>query len=123
MEEMQRAFNKTIIKLQNTSRIAQEQVGPKQRAVSKTRVWGERRMTKSFVFQDQRQTDSIQVLQSQLVNVTRLMLNLTTTVGQLQREVTQLSFVQTLVLFFTVQHSLQCSEKEGCLEILNDFRE
>ena len=28
MEEMQRAFNKTIIKLQNTSRIAEEQVGP-----------------------------------------------------------------------------------------------
>lgn len=27
MEEMQRAFNKTIIKLQNTSRIAEEQVG------------------------------------------------------------------------------------------------
>lgn len=27
MEEMQKAFNKTIIKLQNTSRIAQEQVG------------------------------------------------------------------------------------------------
>lgn len=26
MEEMQKAFNKTIIKLQNTSRIAQEQV-------------------------------------------------------------------------------------------------
>lgn len=26
MEEMQRAFNKTIIKLQNTSRIAEEQV-------------------------------------------------------------------------------------------------
>lgn len=26
MEEMQRAFNKTIVKLQNTSRIAEEQV-------------------------------------------------------------------------------------------------
>lgn len=39
------------------------------------------------MFQDQKQTDSIQVLQSQLENVTRLMLNLTTTVGQLQREV------------------------------------
>lgn len=35
MEEMQRAFNQTIIKLQNTSRIAQEQVGPKE-AVSQT---------------------------------------------------------------------------------------
>lgn len=30
MEEMQRAFNKTIIKLQNTSRIAQEQVSPRE---------------------------------------------------------------------------------------------
>lgn len=26
MEEMQKAFNKTVIKLQNTSRIAEEQV-------------------------------------------------------------------------------------------------
>lgn len=37
MEEMQRAFNKTIIKLQNTSRIAQEQVGPRERAVNQAR--------------------------------------------------------------------------------------
>ncbi|KAM3620090.1 uncharacterized protein V6R79_018210 [Siganus canaliculatus] len=74
MEEMQRAFNKTIIKLQNTSRIAQEQ--------------------------DQRQTDSIQVLQSQLENVTKVMLNLTATVGQLQREVSdrQSYLVVSLVL-------------------------
>ncbi|KAG7487717.1 hypothetical protein MATL_G00026530 [Megalops atlanticus] len=61
MEEMQRAFNKTIIKLQNTSRIAEEQ--------------------------DQKQTESIQVLQSQLENVTQLMLNLSATVSHLQREV------------------------------------
>ncbi|KAI1892019.1 hypothetical protein AGOR_G00149680 [Albula goreensis] len=61
MEEMQRAFNKTIIKLQNTSRIAEEQ--------------------------DQKQTESIQVLQSQLENVTQLVLNLSATVSQLQREV------------------------------------
>ncbi|KAM7410311.1 hypothetical protein PAMA_001653 [Pampus argenteus] len=74
MEEMQRAFNKTIIKLQNTSRIAEEQ--------------------------DQKQTDSIQVLQSQLENVTKLMLNLTATVGQLQREVSdrQSYLVVSLVL-------------------------
>ncbi|XP_032380740.1 SUN domain-containing ossification factor isoform X1 [Etheostoma spectabile] len=74
MEEMQRAFNKTIIKLQNTSRIAEEQ--------------------------DQRQTDSIQVLQSQLENVTKLMLNLTATVSQLQREVSdrQSYLVVSLVL-------------------------
>ncbi|XP_077440539.1 LOW QUALITY PROTEIN: SUN domain-containing ossification factor [Vanacampus margaritifer] len=61
MEEMQRAFNKTVIKLQNTSRMAEEQ--------------------------DQKQQDSIQVLQGQLENITKLMLNLTDTVGQLQKEV------------------------------------
>ncbi|XP_070687766.1 SUN domain-containing ossification factor isoform X2 [Pempheris klunzingeri] len=74
MEEMQRAFNKTIIKLQNTSRIAEEQ--------------------------DQKQTDSIQVLQNQLENVTKLMLNLTATVSQLQREVSdrQSYLVVSLVL-------------------------
>uniref|UniRef100_A0A3P8RK37 SUN domain-containing ossification factor n=1 Tax=Amphiprion percula TaxID=161767 RepID=A0A3P8RK37_AMPPE len=61
MEEMQKAFNKTIIKLQNTSRIAEEQ--------------------------DQRQTESIQVLQGQLENVTQLVLNLSDRVSQLQNEV------------------------------------
>ncbi|XP_069378436.1 SUN domain-containing ossification factor isoform X2 [Paralichthys olivaceus] len=74
MEEMQRAFNKTIIKLQNTSRIAEEQ--------------------------DQKQTDSIHLLQNQLENVTKLMLNLTAAVGQLQREVSdrQSYLVVSLVL-------------------------
>ncbi|KAM8887953.1 SUN domain-containing ossification factor isoform 2-T2 [Synchiropus picturatus] len=74
MEEMQRAFNKTIIKLQNTSRIAEEQ--------------------------DHKQTDSIQVLQSQLESVTKLMLNLTNTVNQLQKEVSdrQSYLVVSLVL-------------------------
>ncbi|XP_051802946.1 SUN domain-containing ossification factor isoform X2 [Acanthochromis polyacanthus] len=74
MEEMQRAFNKTIIKLQNTSRMAEEQ--------------------------DQKQTDSIQILQSQLENVTKLMLNLTATVSQLQKEVSdrQSYLVVSLVL-------------------------
>ncbi|KAF7654303.1 hypothetical protein LDENG_00071440 [Lucifuga dentata] len=61
MEEMQKAFNKTIIKLQNTSRIAAEQ--------------------------DQRQTESIQSLQGHLQNVTQLVLNLSVQVGQLQTEV------------------------------------
>ncbi|XP_044076841.1 SUN domain-containing ossification factor-like isoform X2 [Siniperca chuatsi] len=61
MEEMQKAFNKTIIKLQNTSRIAEEQ--------------------------DQRQTESIQLLQGQLENVTQLVLNLSVKVSQLQNEV------------------------------------
>uniref|UniRef100_A0A8C8HCX8 SUN domain-containing ossification factor n=1 Tax=Oncorhynchus tshawytscha TaxID=74940 RepID=A0A8C8HCX8_ONCTS len=74
MEEMQRAFNKTIIKLQNTSRIAGEQ--------------------------DQRQTESIQMLQGQLENVTKLMINLTMTVSQLQKEVSdrQSYLVVSLVL-------------------------
>ncbi|KAM9832429.1 SUN domain-containing ossification factor [Neosynchiropus ocellatus] len=74
MEEMQRAFNKTIIKLQNTSRIAEEQ--------------------------DHKQTESIQVLQSQLESVTKLMLNLTNTVNQLQKEVSdrQSYLVVSLVL-------------------------
>lgn len=86
MEEMQRAFNKTIIKLQNTSRIAEEQ--------------------------DQKQTESIQVLQSQLENVTKLMLNLTATVSHLQREVSdrQSYLVVSLVLclLLGVLLCLQC---------------
>ncbi|XP_054977418.1 SUN domain-containing ossification factor isoform X2 [Sorex araneus] len=61
MEEMQKAFNKTIIKLQNTSRIAEEQ--------------------------DQRQTEAIQVLQAQLTNMTQLVSNLSATVAELKREV------------------------------------
>ncbi|XP_047674793.1 SUN domain-containing ossification factor-like isoform X2 [Tachysurus fulvidraco] len=61
MEEMQKAFNKTIIKLQNTSRMAEDQ--------------------------DQKQTESIQVLQRQLQNVTQLVLKLSLQVSQLQREV------------------------------------
>ncbi|KAL1279655.1 hypothetical protein QQF64_014255, partial [Cirrhinus molitorella] len=61
VEEMQRAFNKTIIKLQNTSRMAEEQ--------------------------DQRQTDSIQSLQVQLENVTQLVLSLSVSVSRLQQEV------------------------------------
>ncbi|XP_060934809.1 SUN domain-containing ossification factor isoform X2 [Limanda limanda] len=74
MEEMQRAFNKTIIKMQNSSRIAEEQ--------------------------DQRQTDSIHLLQNQLENVTKLMLNLTSAVSLLQREVSdrQSYLVVSLVL-------------------------
>lgn len=54
------------------------------------------------VLQDQKQTDSIQVLQSQLENVTRLMLNLTTTVGQLQREVGYLLSTDVLATGYIV---------------------
>ncbi|XP_068599285.1 SUN domain-containing ossification factor [Brachionichthys hirsutus] len=93
MEEMQRAFNKTIIKLQNTSRIAEEQ--------------------------DQKQTESIQVLQSQLENVTKLMINLTATVGQLQREVSDrqsylvVSLVLCLSLGFLLCLQCCCSSSPG----------
>ncbi|NXA48975.1 SUCO factor, partial [Nothocercus julius] len=74
MEEMQKAFNKTIIKLQNTSRVAEEQ--------------------------DQRQTDAIQLLQAQLTNMTQLVSNLSTTVAELKREVSdrQTYLVISLVL-------------------------
>lgn len=74
MEEMQKAFNKTIIKLQNTSRIAEEQ--------------------------DQRQTEAIQMLQAQLINMTQLVSNLSTTVAELKREVSdrQSYLVISLVL-------------------------
>ncbi|KAM6262042.1 SUN domain-containing ossification factor [Porphyrio hochstetteri] len=74
MEEMQKAFNKTIIKLQNTSRIAEEQ--------------------------DQRQTEAIQLLQAQLTNMTQLVSNLSSTVVELRSEVSdrQAYIVISLVL-------------------------
>ncbi|XP_035930068.1 SUN domain-containing ossification factor isoform X1 [Halichoerus grypus] len=74
MEEMQKAFNKTIVKLQNTSRIAEEQ--------------------------DQRQTEAIQLLQAQLTNMTQLVSNLSTTVAELKHEVSdrQSYLVISLVL-------------------------
>ncbi|XP_063483368.1 SUN domain-containing ossification factor isoform X5 [Symphalangus syndactylus] len=74
MEEMQKAFNKTIVKLQNTSRIAEEQ--------------------------DQRQTEAIQLLQAQLTNMTQLVSNLSATVAELKREVSdrQSYLVISLVL-------------------------
>ncbi|XP_004412498.1 PREDICTED: SUN domain-containing ossification factor isoform 2 [Odobenus rosmarus divergens] len=74
MEEMQKAFNKTIVKLQNTSRIAEEQ--------------------------DQRQTEAIQLLQAQLTNMTQLVSNLSATVAELKHEVSdrQSYLVISLVL-------------------------
>ncbi|XP_066482095.1 SUN domain-containing ossification factor isoform X2 [Tiliqua scincoides] len=61
MDEMQKAFNKTIIKLQNTSRIAEQQ--------------------------DLKQTEAIHLLQAQLINMTQLVSNLSSTVTELKREV------------------------------------
>lgn len=89
MEEMQKAFNKTIIKLQNTSRIAEEQVGLALAQSDQMKQYTVLTRCRVLV-QDQKQTESIQVLQNQLENVTKLMLNLTKTVSQLQREVTHL---------------------------------
>lgn len=80
MEEMQKAFNKTIIKLQNTSRIAEEQ--------------------------DQRQTESIQLLQGQLENVTQLVLNLSVRVSQLQNEVSDRQNYLLLSLFLCLSLGL-----------------
>ncbi|KAM5147913.1 SUN domain-containing ossification factor isoform 2-T2 [Mantella aurantiaca] len=78
MEEMQRAFNKTILKLQNTSRLAEEQ--------------------------DQRQTESIQLLQAQILNMTLLVSNLSVTVSELRQEVfdQQTYFIISLVLCVAV---------------------
>lgn len=88
MEEMQKAFNKTVIKLQNTSRIAEEQVS---RRPFRRHLKIARTVTRLvFVIslpQDQRQTESIQLLQGQLENMTRLVLNLSVRVSQLQVEV------------------------------------
>lgn len=98
MEEMQKAFNKTIIKLQNTSRVAEEQ--------------------------DLRQTESIQQLQGQLENVTQLVLNLSVQVIQLQSEVSDRESYLLLSLFLCLSlglllyinrcrmSSTSCSESE-----------
>ncbi|NXG78952.1 SUCO factor, partial [Baryphthengus martii] len=95
MEEMQKAFNKTIIKLQNTSRIAEEQ--------------------------DQRQTEAIQLLQAQLANVTQLVSNLSATVVELKREVSdrQAYLVISLVLGVILGFVLcvqRCRSASQCCE-------
>ncbi|XP_016076933.1 PREDICTED: SUN domain-containing ossification factor isoform X2 [Miniopterus natalensis] len=86
MEEMQKAFNKTIIKLQNTSRIAEEQ--------------------------DQRQTESIQLLQAQLTNMTQLVLNLSATVAELKREVSdRQSYLITSLVLCVVLGLMLCMQR------------
>lgn len=95
---MQKAFNKTIIKLQNTSRIAEEQVSAE--GSQFPWVWLHRPLVatpaQSLVVdvQDQRQTESIQLLQGQLENVTQLVVNLSVRVSQLQIEVNTKSHAQ-----------------------------
>nr|XP_033816851.1 SUN domain-containing ossification factor isoform X2 [Geotrypetes seraphini] len=101
MEEMQKAFNKTIIKLQNTSQIAEEQ--------------------------DQRQTEAIQLLQAQLINMTHLVSNLSASVTGLKQEVSDrqnylvISLVLCIILglMVCVQHcrNITQSNKENLLKI------
>ncbi|KAL1279660.1 hypothetical protein QQF64_014260 [Cirrhinus molitorella] len=105
VEEMQRAFNKTIIKLQNTSRMAEEQ--------------------------DQRQTDSIQSLQVQLENVTQLVLSLSVSVSRLQQEVSDDRAILCCVLLCVLlgcdlceygqisESLLSIHKRSGCSEEMN----
>ncbi|KAM6327453.1 SUN domain-containing ossification factor isoform 2-T2 [Podargus strigoides] len=97
MEEMQKAFNKTIIKLQNTSRIAEEQ--------------------------DQRQTEAIQLLQAQLTNVTQLVSNLSATVAELKREVSdrQTYLVISLVLCVILGLVLCVQRCRGTSQFCEDY--
>ncbi|XP_073427623.1 SUN domain-containing ossification factor isoform X2 [Dendrobates tinctorius] len=94
MEEMQRAFNKTILKLQNTSRIAEEQ--------------------------DQRQTESIQLLQAQLLNMTQLVSNLSATVTELKREVSDQQSYVVLCLLICIGLALFICVRCRCWSPFND---
>ncbi|KAH0506667.1 SUN domain-containing ossification factor [Microtus ochrogaster] len=86
MEEMQKAFNKTIVKLQNTSRIAEEQ--------------------------DQRQTEAIHLLQAQLTNMTQLVSNLSATVAELKREVSdRQSYLVMSLLLCVVLGLMLCMQR------------
>ncbi|KAK7162373.1 hypothetical protein R3I93_006615 [Phoxinus phoxinus] len=99
VEEMQRAFNKTIIKLQNTSRTAEEQ--------------------------DQRQTDSIQVLQAQLENVTQLVLGLSVSVSRLQQEVSdRQSYILLCLILCVLLALLICANYHQMCEspVLDTYR-
>ncbi|NXP74893.1 SUCO factor, partial [Ramphastos sulfuratus] len=97
MEEMQKAFNKTIIKLQNTSRIAEEQ--------------------------DQRQTEAIQLLQAQLTNMTQLVYNLSATVAELKSEVSdrQAYLVISLVLCIILGLVLCVQRCRGTSRFCEDY--
>nr|XP_020506741.1 SUN domain-containing ossification factor-like isoform X1 [Labrus bergylta] len=97
MEEMQKAFNKTIIKLQNTSKIAEEQ--------------------------DQRQTESIRMLQGQLENITQLVLNLSVRVSQLQSEVSDNQYYLLLSLGLCVFLGLLLFAKHCCISTISTTTE
>lgn len=86
MEEMQKAFNKTIIKLQNTSRIAEEK--------------------------DQRQTETIGLLQGQLANLTELVGNLTQMVERLDHEVSdRQSYLVISLALCVILAALLCAQR------------
>ncbi|XP_068095985.1 SUN domain-containing ossification factor isoform X2 [Hyperolius riggenbachi] len=97
MEEMQRAFNKTILKLQNTSRIAEEQ--------------------------DQRQTESIQLLQAQLHNMSVLVTTLSDTVTELKQEVSdrQSYLVISLAMCIILMLLLLCLQRCRKSEFSDDY--
>ncbi|XP_060088536.1 SUN domain-containing ossification factor isoform X1 [Heteronotia binoei] len=104
MDEMQKAFNKTIIQLQNTSRLAEQQ--------------------------DLKQTEAIQLLQAQLTNMTQLVSNLSSTVAELKIEVSdrQSYLVISLVLcailglMLCIQRCKNRSEMDNnyCSELLKN---
>ncbi|XP_061903061.1 SUN domain-containing ossification factor-like [Entelurus aequoreus] len=90
MEEMQKAFNQTIIKLQNTSTIAEEQ--------------------------DQRQTESIHLLQEQLHNMTHMVVNLSVTLSQLHNQVcAREKYLAVCVLLAVCVTLLLCAKR--CISI------
>ncbi|XP_061752824.1 SUN domain-containing ossification factor-like isoform X2 [Nerophis ophidion] len=84
MEEMQKAFNQTIIKLQNTSRIAEEQDQRQSESIHLCCIIYD---SSCCSVQDQRQTESIHLLQGQLENMTHMVINLSVTLSQLQNQV------------------------------------
>nr|XP_056700556.1 SUN domain-containing ossification factor [Euleptes europaea] len=95
MDEMQKAFNKTIIKLQNTSRLAEQQ--------------------------DLKQTEAIQLLQAQLTNMTQLVSNLSSTVAELKREVSdRQSYLVICLVLSAILGFMLCVQRCKNRSELND---
>ncbi|XP_054836246.1 SUN domain-containing ossification factor isoform X3 [Eublepharis macularius] len=95
MDEMQKAFNKTIIKLQNTSLLAEQQ--------------------------DLKQTEAIQLLQAQLTNMTQLVSNLSSTVAELKREVSdRQSYLVICLVLCSILGLMLCVQRCKNRSELND---
>ncbi|XP_015263287.1 PREDICTED: SUN domain-containing ossification factor [Gekko japonicus] len=95
MDEMQKAFNKTIIKLQNTSRLAEQQ--------------------------DLKQTEAIQLLQAQLTNMTQLVANLSSTVAELKIEVSdRQSYLVICLVLCAILGLMLCVQRCKNRSELND---